>query len=382
MQTRTLHTHADGVALPGEPDDRSVGSILLRIASVPASHVYVRHLSPPGWFNPVVRLDDPVPADGRTVPGGWWPPLMLEPGWVSDNHQRFDVFHVHFGFDAVGPEVLTEVVQELKMFDKPLVYTVHDLRNPHHPGPDAHAAQQDVLLAAAHTVITLTPGAARVIRRRWNRSAYVLPHPHVLSRASIERQRDHGDSFVVGVHAKSLRANMDPLPVIDALGAAVAELPGAVLRVDVHDEIFDPDNHWFAPEMGNALLSHACPDHVEVRVHPYFTDDQLWEYLASLAVSVLPYRFGTHSGWLEACFDLGTAVIAPSCGYYRQQHPCGVFDFADDRFDVVSLRRAVRDAYRRWRAGVSAPRATWAQRRTERVRLAEAHRRLYECALS
>jgi hypothetical protein len=114
MQTRTLHTHADGVALPGEPDDRSVGSILLRIASVPASHVYVRHLSPPGWFNPVVRLDDPVPADGRTVPGGWWPPLMLEPGWVSDNHQRFDVFHVHFGFDAVGPEVLTEVVQELK----------------------------------------------------------------------------------------------------------------------------------------------------------------------------------------------------------------------------------------------------------------------------
>ena len=135
MQTRTLHTHADGVALPGEPDDRSVGSILLRIASVPASHVYVRHLSQPGGRDPVVRLDDPVPADGRTVPGGWWPPLMLEPGWVSDNHHRFDVFHIHFGFDAIGPQVLTEVVQELKMHDKPLVYTVHDLRNPHHPDP-------------------------------------------------------------------------------------------------------------------------------------------------------------------------------------------------------------------------------------------------------
>jgi glycosyltransferase involved in cell wall biosynthesis len=356
--------------------------LLLRIASVPASHIYVRHLSHPDGFDPVVRLDDPVPADGQTVPGGWWPPLMLEPGWVNDNRKRFDVFHIHFGFDAIGPEVLAEVVQELKMHNKPLVYTVHDLRNPHHREPDAHAEQQDVLSAAAHTVITLTPGAAQAIRRRWNRSAHVLPHPHILSAAAIDRPRHHGERFVVGLHAKSLRANMDPLPVIDALDAVIPELPGAVLRVDVHDEIFDSDNHWFAPEVGKAILSYGYRDHVEVRVHPYFSDDELWEYLASLTISVLPYRFGTHSGWLEACFDLGTAVIAPSCGYYHQQRPCGVFDFTEDRFDVASLRRAVGDAYQRWHAGMSTPRATWAQRRTERVRIAEAHRRLYESALS
>ena len=47
------------------------------------------------------------------------------------------------------------------------------------------------------------------------------------------------DRFVVGIHAKSLRANMDPLPVIDALIPAMAELPGAVLQINVHDEIFD-----------------------------------------------------------------------------------------------------------------------------------------------
>jgi hypothetical protein len=56
MQTRTLHTHADGLALPGEPDDRSVGSILLRIASVPASHVYVRHLSHQAGSIPLCAL--------------------------------------------------------------------------------------------------------------------------------------------------------------------------------------------------------------------------------------------------------------------------------------------------------------------------------------
>ena len=57
-------------------------------------------------------------------------------------------------------------------------------------------------------------------------------------------------------------------------------------------------------------------------MHDYFTDDELWDYLSSLDVSVLPYRFGTHSGWLEACFDLGTIVLAPDCGYYAEQRPC------------------------------------------------------------
>jgi hypothetical protein len=190
---------------------------------------------------------------------------MLEPGWVSDNHQRFDVFQVHFGFDAISPEVLTDVVQELKMHDKPLVYTLHDLRNPAPSRTRRTRKQQDVLLAAAHTVITLTPGAARAIRRRWNRSAHVLAHPHMLSRAWIDRPRHRGERFVVGVHAKSPRANMDPLPVIDTLRAVVAVLPGAVLRIDVHDEIFDPGNHWFAPKVGKAILSYACLHRVEVQ---------------------------------------------------------------------------------------------------------------------
>ena len=36
-----------------------------------------------------------------------------------------------------------------KRHNKPLVYTVHDLRNPHHTESDAHAAQQEELIAAA-----------------------------------------------------------------------------------------------------------------------------------------------------------------------------------------------------------------------------------------
>jgi hypothetical protein len=227
----------------------------MRVASVPQSHIYVRHLSHPGGFDPVVRLPDPVPADGRKVPGGWWPPLMLNPTWIEEHHNEFDLFHVHFGFDAVGPEVLADVVQALKMHDKPLVYTVHDLRNPHHLDPAAHTEQQDVLVPAAHALITLTPGAAAAIELRWGRRAVVAPHPHVLDRARIEAPRAASDVFVVAVHVKSLRANMDPFPVLDTLAATVAALPDAVLQINVHDEIFDADNYWFAPRASAALLA-------------------------------------------------------------------------------------------------------------------------------
>jgi hypothetical protein len=349
----------------------------MRVASVPASHVYVRHLAHPSAPDGVRRLPDPVPADGCTVPGGWWPPLMLEPGWVTANHHRFDVFHVHFGFDAVPPGVLGSVLHELKMHDKPLIYTVHDLRNPHHCDRAAHDEQQEILVAAAQTLITLTPGAAQEISRRWGRDALVLPHPHVLDGARIERPRPASDRFVVAVHAKSIRANMDPLTVLDALVSVVAELPGAVLQLDVHDEVYQPESHWYAPDLGAALRRYGEHRHVDVRIHPYFTDDQLWDYLAGVSLSVLPYRFGTHSGWLEACFDLGTAVIAPSCGFYDQQRPCGVFDFTEESFGAESLRRAVFGAYDRWCAGTVSPKATWAQRRAERVEIAQRHRAVY-----
>lgn len=354
---------------------------MLRVASVPESHIYVRHLGEPDGADVVRRLPDPVPADGRKVPGGWWPPLMLEAGWVTANHDRFDVFHVHFGFDAIAPDDLREVVEELERHGKPLVYTAHDLRNPHHSEPAAHDKQQDVLVSGADAVVTLTPGAAQTVSERWGRHAVVLPHPHVLDRARIERPRPRRSPFVVAVHAKSVRANMDPLPVMEALVPVVEALPGAVLWLDLHDEVFDAESHWYTPELGAALRAYDQHDFVEVRVHPYFTDDELWDYLSSVSVSVLPYRFGTHSGWLEACFDLGTAVVAPSCGFYSEQQPCEVFDFTEESFEPRSLHRAVQSLYDRWSVGVEAPRACWSQRRAERVRIAQAHREIYEAVL-
>ena len=354
-----------------------VGDGHIRVASVPASHVYVRHLSPPTGDDAVTRLPDPRPADGATVPGGWWPPLMLEPGWVARHHREFDVFHIHFGFDALPPETIAGVANDLARHDKPLVYTLHDLRNPHHPEPGAHEDVLEVLLDAADEIITLTPGAAQEISNRWQRQATVLPHPHVIPPDRFGGRREPHRPFVIGVHAKSVRANMDPLPVIEALLGIAERYDDVVVAINVHDEIFDPDDHWYNPQVGAAIV--ALGDHPRARlhIHPYFSDDELWSYLASLDVSVLPYRFGTHSGWLEACHDLGTQVIAPSCGYYRQQQRCAVYRHDETTFDADSLAVAVDEVYRS-----TAYRPSWDHRAEQRAKLAAAHRDLYRQSLN
>ncbi len=352
----------------------------IRVASVPASHVYVRHLSPvngtvseldTGKVS-VTRLADPVPADGAKVPGGWWPPLMLDHSWIAQHHNDFDVFHIHFGFDAVGPSVMSAVVAELRKHGKPLVYTLHDLRNPHHPDPGAHEEVLDILVPAADELITLTHGAADAISRRWNRAATVIPHPHVIPPARFGPREPATDDFVVGVHAKSVRANMDPLPVILTLLDAASDYPDVTIQINLHDEIFVPGNHWYNPDFGTAALALSRHPYASVRVHEYFDDDQLWDYLQGVSVSVLPYRFGTHSGWLEACHDLGTAVIAPSCGFYHEQRDCLTYELTEDRFDPGSLVAALADAYE----NRPVP-ALWPDRRTERISIAEQHAALY-----
>ena len=309
---------------------------------------------------------------------------MLTAGWIHGHAGEFDVMHVHFGFDALAPSDLEKVVDALRAHDKPLVLTVHDLRNPHHEDPETHEAQMGILVAAADEVVTLTQGAAATVLRRWGRAATVLPHPHVVPTGWLERPRPSASGeFVIGIHAKSLRANMDPIPLVEALLDALPTLPGAVLRVDAHTDVMTPGLPRHDEALSIRLRSLAALDEhrIELAVHDFFTDDELFCYLHGLDVSVLAYRFGTHSGWLEACHDLGTWVVAPDCGFYAEQRP--VLSYAaegDTR--TTSFVDAIRSAHARWLAGEVAPRATARERHTERAALARAHEAIYTRALT
>lgn len=358
---------------------------LIRVASVPSGHVYVRHLLPFAELDSVPRvthLPDPDPnMPGRPAGAKWWPPVMLDAEWVRASTDAFDVYHVHFGFDARSPEQLEELVDALREAGKPLVFTVHDLRNPHHEDPSLHRAQLDVLIPAADTLLTLTPGAAEQIRAEWGRTASVLPHPHVIDEATMRaaakpggRHRHEDGRFVVGLHLKSKRANMAPRPVLEALIPVVAEIPGGVLQVNGHPDLFEPSSPNCDPEFAAWLRERDAAGDLNLVIHDYFTDDELWSYFRSLDVSVLAYTFGTHSGWLVACTDVGTRVIAPTCGFYGEQEPVHVYGYDEEGLDAASLERAVRDAY----AGGPLPPVDVDARRRERQRIAEEQARTYE----
>lgn len=366
---------------------------MISVASVPSDHVYVRHLAYPPPVDHlataasvqnqdggdavdsrrVLRLPDPTPA-GSPAPGQWWPPRLLDAHWLDEHVDRFDLLHVHFGFESFTEAQLAEVVDVLEQSSTPLVLTVHDLHNPHFADNSDHLARLDVLIPAASAVITLTEGVAAAIEERWGTAATVIPHPHVVPLDRMEQPRPETDSFVVAVHAKSLRANLDPLTLMDALVEAARSLPNTTVRLDIDDEVFDSTSHAYSPTTGAKLLDYNEFPEVDVRVHARFDDEQLWDYLSSVDVSVLPYRFGTHSGWLEACRDLGTTVVAPTCGHYAEQGECESFEMTPDSFDAASLTAAVVRAHE-GRSAVTPVGAT--ARRSQREAIASAHGEVY-----
>ncbi|TPG27364.1 hypothetical protein EAH80_29030 [Mycobacterium hodleri] len=306
-----------------------MGGLVLTLASVPSGHPYVDSVVDPSRIH---LLPDPVPRDAST-PGQWWPPRFLESDYLFRHLGSFDVLHVHFGFEEFTAEELRGVVDILRRARIPLVLTVHDLHNPHFADPTLHLSQLDVLVPAATEVITLTRGAASVIRRRWGRDAVVLPHPHVLPLERVGVARALRRVPVIGIHGKGLRASVQPWPILDAL--LDGDLPACVVR-------FDLDENG-APAGGGSMarLAKYRRAGVDVRVHPRFTDDELAAYLLEVDVVVLPYRFGTHSGWAEACHDAGTTVVSPRCGFFVEQHPGPVFDYGPTGLDGAELRRAV-----------------------------------------
>ncbi|MTD14606.1 glycosyltransferase [Nakamurella sp. YIM 132087] len=349
----------------------------IRVASIPSAHPYVEHLSVPGDGR-VVRLPDPPPAVPDPLPGQWWPPVVLDPAWPSAHRDEIDVVHLHFGFDSFLPAHLRGWTATLARLGVPLVLTVHDLVNPHIDDPAGHLRQLDVLVPAADAVITLTAGAAEEIRRRWARDAVVLPHPQVFDAPRPRRLRRAGERRI-GVHVKNLRANIDALPVLTELLPVVREVPGAVLQVNAHPEVFDPRTtdprrrdfaRWASSVDGRT--------EVDLRVHPRLDDDALQDYLASLDLCVLPYRFGTHSGWLEACVDVGTPVLVPSVGHYSGQHDHPVYRHPGGHGTGPALRDQVLD----WAADPGFALRTCPDRSAQRRVIADRHAEIYRSVLS
>lgn len=362
-----LGSRADGLA-----------AITVRVASVPSDHVYVRHLQPvtPGSFGAgFATLAEPEPSDPNR-------PAMLDADWVAAHHGDFDVFHIHFGFETTAPADLRRLVEELRRHGKPLVYTAHDLEGPTTGDQSLHQQQLEVLIPAANEIITLSPTAAALIDRRWGRDALVLGHPHVVPlhdmvRLQARSAESAGRPFVIGVHLESLPSTMAPRPVLETLVRGADAVPDSMIRVDLHRDALDPAGERYDDELVRALRSWDDEGRIELVVHDPFTDAQLFDYLAELDVSVLPFLSGSHASWLAACQDVGTRVIAPR-GTVEPRGPVSSYCWAGaGRLDEDSLLAALHEVYD---GGVAVP-ATTTHRMLKRDLVAVAHDRLYRSLL-
>ncbi|MGX6607346.1 hypothetical protein ACWKSP_35255 [Micromonosporaceae bacterium Da 78-11] len=350
----------------------------VRVASIPSGHPYVRHVLAGGGVD---LLPDPAPpgvSDGR-----WWPPVMLDAAWVTANRHNFDVMHVHFGTESYPAEHLRSLVRALRAGGHPLVYTLHDLENPQLGDQASHLEHLDVLVEAADEVVTLTAGAAAVIQRRWGRAAQVVPHPHVLAFDADTPVGERSEAYVLGVHLRDIRPGTDAVRAVATLLDAVDHLRSkglaAIGRVQVNERVRDQAAR---DEVAALVAAHPA---AELRESERLDDADLARSIADLDVAVLPYRTGTHSGWVELCWDLGVPVAGPRVGHAGEQH---AEDFAEfDAGDGAALARAVRLLLDGAARPGSADRAALlTERRRQRVTgaagIAAAHTALYERVLT
>ena len=163
-------------------------------------------------------------------------------------------------------------------------------------------AHLEAVLATAEVVLTLTPGAADEIADRFGRTAIVVAHPSAAVPDPGARRRARARRTAPRA-AGAGRPRRRAL-VRAALSGAVSG--GGRLRV-----LTDDERH-----VGRAVRELADRGDLELVVHPAAERPA---QLQQLHVAVLPEPRGTHSHDLEICRDVGTLVVAPSCGWSADQ---------------------------------------------------------------
>ncbi|AZS38544.1 hypothetical protein CVS47_03202 [Microbacterium lemovicicum] len=349
----------------------------LTVAAVPAAHPYSRAVTDAARVRVIA---DPRPPGAPA--GQWWPPQVLTPAWLAAHARDVDLVHVHFGLESFTPAELSEALVALHAAGRPVVFTVHDLENPQLGDQAAYLLLLDELVPAADELITLTDGAAREIAERWGRRATVIPHPSLLE---DDVRRPAGTPVAVrrvGVHLRDLRPNIDGLGTVQTLAAAVAALRESGADVEAVVRLNERVRDGAQADAIAELVAGAAG--VVLDRGPRLGDDALADWLADLDVCLLPYRHGTHSGWVELCFDLAVPVAGPPVGHAGSQHPDDFHPFAIG--DSDGLAAAITRAIAEGSSPGSAERdrevlSRAALRAAERLRVRAAHLAVYARAL-
>lgn len=331
---------------------------LPRVLSYPPVHDYVDRLH--DHAAELVHRDEP------------WPrlPRFYDPVWVSDRAgSDWDVAHLHFTWEQHDLATVAAVLDAHRAAGVPIVWTAHDVRNPHTEDAERDRPYLELLAERADEVLTLTRGAAREVERRFGRPATVIPHGPILEPGAAEtvrgavRPTSGSPRLRVLVHAKSLRANLDLDAVLEASRRLADRGVPIDVTVTVHRDEVDVTRLRDRAGAGAAIVPQSR-----------LSLDELARQIASVDVLLLPYRWGTHSGMVELATDVATFPVVSDVGHLAEQAPCRRVRVRDGRVDAEDLARVLTQlAHGR----PPAPVAVVHRRRLLRD-LRDRHRRLYE----
>lgn len=321
-----------------------------RVLCVPSRHPYIQAVLDPRDVRQVPEQEGAVPEETAA----WHPSPVLDPRWIREHAHRFDIVHVHFGFETRDPRTIEAFCRQVRACSRILVVTVHDLSNPQLPAEhqEGFLACLDALVRHADQVLTLTPTAAAEIERRWGRRAVVVEHPPLLLGPSADDARpvpaiarggeseDPGRGPArLGVLLKDARPSLD-LEAVAILAEVLGERsasdgPGARLEI-LHHGRFRAGREEAVAALFARLVDRPA---ALLRRTERLDDAALEDWLRGLDALVLPYGHGTHSGLLELACDLGVPVLVSDRGHFAAQRP-GLAHTAD-LHDRAGLARAV-----------------------------------------
>ncbi|MFD2089971.1 glycosyltransferase [Blastococcus deserti] len=304
------------------------------MATVPFSDPYVDAVLPAG----TVRV-------GSSREFSPW----LDVAYLEAHAAEIDVLHLHSGYPQVAAAAVQCWAETVRRLGIPLVVTVHRLGAASTasscPGDLATDAHLEAVLSTAEVVLTLTPGAADEIAERFGRTAIVVAHPSVTAPdPALGAERG-----LVGLRLGRVSAAVpDPGALVRAAVSGAVSGGGRLrVLVDAAEEAWIP----------STVRTLAGRGELELVVHP--SSDRAAQ-LQQLHVAVLPEPCGSHSRDLETCRDVGTRVVAPSCGWFADQWSDVVSygNHEGGHLDPVSLTAAIgaalarpmpRPADREWR---------------------------------
>jgi hypothetical protein len=283
----------------------------------------------------------------RRLPGRRTSTPVWKPGALAG--QGIRIVHLHFGFETLEPRDVSSWIAELRAHNIRLVYTAHDLDNPHLIDQRGHRRLLELVVGAADRVLTLTGRAAAELTSL-GATVTVVPHPHVvpLRRMVCRHHRSRGALYV---HAATCRPNLD----VELLVSVAARLaPVAGLRVHIRSPLDDRRGE-LATRLG------SIPG-VALDLSARLDDAALWDRIDRASAVLLPYRWGTHSGLLEAGRDLATPVLATPISTLIDQGATAL----DPQDPIGSLERC---------RGL--PSTSIVERLMQRRHVVAAHRRMY-----